>query len=174
MVELLNSEIIILSKLNPIFVNLVNSLIEEVYILTGTKFYVFSGLRSIEEQQRLYDIGRDDKGNIVGNIVTMAKPGHSWHNYGLACDLVLDANKNKPGLQPSWKEFIDTNDDKINDWTVFGIQAITNDLRWGGTFKNPIDCPHVEWHPGITIAQALETYNETKNLEDVWKLIKVV
>jgi peptidoglycan L-alanyl-D-glutamate endopeptidase CwlK len=45
---------------------------------------IYCGQRSMEEQAALYAKGRTSKGRIV----TKAKPGESYHNYGLAFDWV--------------------------------------------------------------------------------------
>lgn len=45
---------------------------------------VFEGYRSMERQQFLYDQGRTQPGKIV----TYARPGESFHQYGLAVDIV--------------------------------------------------------------------------------------
>ena len=60
-------------------------------------WYVTSGLRSMEEQQSLWEQGRTKPGEIVTN----AKPGQSAHNYGRAVDVALDGSP-KPGLQMLW------------------------------------------------------------------------
>lgn len=55
---------------------------------------IYCTYRSLEEQARLYAIGRTVKGEGVaksrpmGRTVTNAKPGQSAHNYGLALDFV--------------------------------------------------------------------------------------
>ena len=49
--------------------------------------------RSIQEQNELYAIGR----TIKGNKVTNAKGGQSYHNYGLAFDIVILLDKDKNG-----------------------------------------------------------------------------
>jgi peptidoglycan L-alanyl-D-glutamate endopeptidase CwlK len=45
---------------------------------------IYCGRRTMEEQAALYAKGR----TIIGKIVTKAKPGESYHNYGLAFDWV--------------------------------------------------------------------------------------
>ena len=61
---------------------------------------IYCGRRTMEEQAALYAKGRT-KG---GKIVTKAKPGQSYHNYGLAFDWVpLKATaKNKDLLTADW------------------------------------------------------------------------
>ena len=45
---------------------------------------IYCGRRTMEEQAALYAKGR----TVSGKIVTKAKPGESYHNYGLAFDWV--------------------------------------------------------------------------------------
>ena len=45
---------------------------------------IYCGRRTMEEQAALYAKGR----TVGGKIVTKAKPGESYHNYGLAFDWV--------------------------------------------------------------------------------------
>jgi len=58
----------------------------------GITIRVTQGLRTWEEQQALYDQGR----SAPGNIVTNAEPGYSWHNFGLAVDVVPLDGSNAP------------------------------------------------------------------------------
>ena len=50
-------------------------------------------LRTWDEQNRLYQKGRTKPGRIVTN----AKAGQSWHNYGFAFDIVLLVDKDGNG-----------------------------------------------------------------------------
>lgn len=69
-------------NLHPALVNVVDQALEFLKI-NGTPFKVYSGLRTFEEQNKLYAKGRTE----AGNIVTNARGGQSMHNYGLAVDL---------------------------------------------------------------------------------------
>lgn len=73
---------------------------EAVHILSlwvdyyGLRGSIESGYRSLEEQERLYAIGRTSgeirarvKKKGQGGAVTDAAPGESAHNYGLAVDV---------------------------------------------------------------------------------------
>ena len=51
----------------------------------GFPIHVFESYRSPERQSELYAQGR----TAPGRIVTRARPGRTWHNYGIAADLVL-------------------------------------------------------------------------------------
>ena len=53
-------------------------------IQTGIQPLIYCGFRSFEEQNALYAIGRGKPGKIV----TKARAGESYHNYGLAFDWV--------------------------------------------------------------------------------------
>jgi hypothetical protein len=46
--------------------------------------YIYEGRRTMQRQAELWAIGR----TTLGKIVTKARPGQSYHNYGLAFDWV--------------------------------------------------------------------------------------
>jgi peptidoglycan hydrolase-like protein with peptidoglycan-binding domain len=113
------------------------------------------GFRSFEQQQALYNQGR----TTPGNIVTNAEAGESWHNYGLATDIVL----NNANGQPIWP-------DPSPFWQRLGEVAQENGLYWGGNFG---DRPHVELHPGLRAGQAgtlIDEYNRG-GLDEVWRTL---
>lgn len=58
-------------------------------------WYVTFGHRSLEQQAELYRIYR-------AGGAKAAPPGKSPHNFGLAVDVVLDIDSDRPGLQASW------------------------------------------------------------------------
>lgn len=92
-------------------------------------------LRTNAEQDALYALGRTKPGKIVTN----AKGGSSYHNYGLAIDFVLLVNG-----QVSWA--VDKN------WAA--VIAIFESYGWesGHRWKFK-DSPHVQKTFGKTIAQ---------------------
>lgn len=104
----------------------------------GLDLIVTQGLRTMAEQQALYDQGR----TTPGNIVTNAKPGSSWHNFGLAFDVAVVVNG-----KPTWP-----NDAAL--WKRIGDIGKAAGLVWGGDFKSFVDMPHFEYHPGLTLEQA--------------------
>lgn len=74
----------------------------------GDDLDVAQGFRSWEKQQELWRIGRDSTGNIIDSsvVVTHARPGYSWHEYGMAGDCVPRSLLMTPGWNPNsplWK-----------------------------------------------------------------------
>ena len=75
--------------------------------LTGDPLIVAQALRRWQDQQALWLEGRDEAGNVIdpGKIVTNAPAGFSWHEFGLAVDLVpksLVAVKGWAPESPLW------------------------------------------------------------------------
>lgn len=110
----------------------------------GITIRVTQGLRTFEEQQKLYDQGRTEPGKIV----TKAKPGSSYHQYGLAVDLV---------------EVIDNGVDWEYDMSKLVPFAEKYGIQWGGNFPGTFkDHPHFEKHFGINWRQLLLLYEAKK------------
>lgn len=97
---------------------------------------VVQGLRTIEEQNALYAIGRTKPGKIVTN----AKGGSSYHNYGLALDFAFLVD----GKTISWDDKKDWDGDKISDWLEVVQIFLKAGWFWGGNFKSIKDNPHFE------------------------------
>ena len=119
--------------------------------LTGRAMCRFSHtLRTFAEQDALYAQGR----KVVGPIVTKAKAGQSFHNYGLAIDIVLIVD----GKTASWDNATDFDKDGLSDWQevvyVFGLYG----WEWGGNWKFK-DTPHFQKTFGLTISECLTRYN---------------
>ncbi len=105
----------------------------------GIKLRVTSALRTWEEQSRLYNQGR----SAPGRIVTYAKAGESYHNYGLAFDVVEIKNGRAIWKNPNWQ--------KIGD---FG-KALG--FEWGGDWQNP-DRPHFQMRFGKHHTELAQAY----------------
>lgn len=76
------------SNLAPFLVLRLNAALAECHD-KGYEVAVFESYRSPERQQWLYDQGRTRDGKII----THAKPYESFHQYGLAVDIVGYSNK---------------------------------------------------------------------------------
>lgn len=144
--------------------------LEDVYNMTKRKINVTEGLRSFDQQLACYQLGRELQcGRWVvtnpGRIVTNAKPGLSWHCYGLAFDCAW------AGQDPYLTNEIKINRDVL--WNTYGKVGQSHGFRWGGDFHliNGVnDLPHLEMSFGLTIEQALELY-EYGGLKAVWLFI---
>ncbi len=127
-------------------------------------------LRTIEEQNQLYAQGRtklfDSKGKRLG-IVTNAKGGQSYHNYGLAIDIVLLVDKDGNGTyeSASWDIKGDFDKDGVADWN-----EITNIfLKYGWNYLidkkgKRWDFPHFQKTFGKTIKQLQSTKTFKENI----------
>jgi peptidoglycan L-alanyl-D-glutamate endopeptidase CwlK len=107
----------------------------------GYTFKVTSATRTFSEQAALYAKGR----TAPGPKVTNARPGSSWHNFGLAYDLTLfQGDKNPVWDHPAY--------------AVAGRIGKDLGLRWGGEFKTLVDRPHFERPIGLSLAEARQKY----------------
>ena len=84
-VEVLKKSAVLLENLHPAVKQATIKLISDCYD-RGIYIRITQGLRTIAEQNALYAQGRTTKGNVVTN----AKGGYSWHNFGYAIDFVLN------------------------------------------------------------------------------------
>ncbi len=93
----------------------------------GIKLIITSGYRSIENQKNLQSTGN------------AAKPGFSYHNYGLAIDV-------KP---------------ENGDWDTVGSIGESLGFRWGKYFRNPkSERWHFDMGFGFTTAQLKSKYDQ--------------
>lgn len=98
----------------------------------GVNLRITQGFRSIAEQDALYNQGR----TTPGSIVTNARGGQSYHNYGLAFDVVMMQNG-----QPVW--------DRIP--ANIGALGATYGFEWGGGWRTFPDYPHFQMTFGQSI-----------------------
>lgn len=123
-------------------------------------------LRTFSEQDGLYAQGRtvlfDKAGNRLG-IVTNAKGGQSYHNYGLAIDIVLLVDKDNNGTYEaaSWDSAKDFDNDKVADWMEVVAIFKKYGWAWGGDWKGKlVDKPHFEKTHGLTVKECLARHNK--------------
>ena len=117
--------------------------------LTGRAICRFtSTLRTFAEQDALFAKGRTKPGTKVTN----ARAGSSWHNYGMAIDIVLLVDKNKDGVfeSASWDTKTDFDGDGKSDWTEIVQIFKEYGWEWGGDWKF-FDAPHFQKTLGQTI-----------------------
>jgi len=121
--------------------------------------------RTFQEQNDLYAQGRtklfDATGKRLG-IVTWAKGGESYHNYGLALDIVLLIDKDGNGTYEaaSWDTEGDYDGDKQSDWMEVVKVFKADGWEWGGDWKKPkTDSPHFQKTFGLSIADLKKLHN---------------
>lgn len=123
--------------------------------LTGrAQAILTSGYRSFSAQQIIYDQGRTTKGEIVTN----AKPGQGFHNYGVAIDgaLLID------GRTVSWDFGKDFDGDHVADWLEVAAIFKGHGFSWGGDWKSFKDYPHFEMTFGHTWQDLFSMYSRGK------------
>ncbi|MGN7761273.1 M15 family metallopeptidase [Paenibacillus sp. 22594] len=142
-----------LGGLHPVLLAAANVLIQRCYA-RGIPIVITQGMRTIAEQNALYALGRTKKGSIVTN----AKGGNSYHNYGLAMDFALLL---PDGQNVSWDMNRDGNGDKLADWQEVVQEAKKLGLEWGGDWTSFKDYSHLQMAFGLTIAQLKEGQRPT-------------
>jgi RHS repeat-associated protein len=101
----------------------------------GVDLRITQGYRSIADQNAKYAQGR----TTPGSIITNAKGGQSYHQYGLAFDVVIMNN----GV-PNWSKIVSP--DIVNLAKSFGFE-------WGGSWQSFKDNPHFQMTFGQTWQQ---------------------
>jgi peptidoglycan L-alanyl-D-glutamate endopeptidase CwlK len=128
---------------------------EDVVKSIGAVCRFTSTYRSIEEQNEIYARGRtklfDSNGKRLG-IVTKARGGQSYHQYGLAFDFCLISKG-----AASWDTMIDYDKDGKSDWHEVASIFKAKGYEWGGEWKFR-DFPHIQKTFGYTTKQLLEKY----------------
>ena len=104
------------------------------------KLRVSSAYRTHAEQNDLYAQGRTK----AGKIVTYAKGGQSFHNFGTAIDVVPIVNG-----KADWN----------TDWNKIATIGKSVGFAWGGDWTSIKDKPHFEMNFGNTLAQLQSKYN---------------
>lgn len=114
----------------------------------GIALRITAGFRTRAEQQILWEPYKLFKAGKGPRAPTAAPPGRSWHQWGLAIDVVpyKDLNNNQRlnlselnWASPWWKDV--------------GEVASRLGMRWGASFG---DKPHIEWHPNLSLDDTTE------------------
>lgn len=116
-------------------------------------------LRTFAEQDTIYAQGRTTKGAIV----TFSKGGQSFHNYGLATDVVLIADLDGNGSYEtaSWDFKKDFDGDGQADFEE--IDYVFKMHGWAGLYKadgKRWDLPHFQKTLGYSIPQLQELHKK--------------
>lgn len=119
-----------IDTLEPEFKILVEQLLTAAHNVTGRKWVITDGRRTMQEQTNLYAQGRTTQGRIV----TKAPAGSSPHNFGYGADLAP--------LTPDGKAVDWSAPDIV--WKQMADIAVEMGLTAGAYFKSIVDKPHVE------------------------------
>lgn len=140
--------------------------------LTGRAICRFSHThRTFQEQNALYDQGRKTPGpgasktKPLGSKVTNAKAGQSYHNYGMAVDIVLLVDKDGNGTfeTASWETNVDFDGDGKADWMEVAAIFKRYGWTWGGDWQFQ-DKPHFEKTFGKSVKE-LESLHLLKQVD---------
>ncbi len=142
---------IIRDEVREIYETITNSLTAKGIVCRFTSTY-----RTRAEQNALYAQGRTDK---TKPIVTMAKAGESYHNYGLAIDICLIKN----GVEASWDFSKDWDGDGVADLMEVIHIFQMNGWEWAGNWKTFKEKPHVQKTFGKTIMQLINSATFTQD-----------
>jgi len=144
-----------LAKVHPAVATRARAMIE-LLAHSGIQILITQGLRTWDEQDALYAKGRTAA--PIGNkyIVTKAKGGQSYHNFGLAVDIVvldaigkMDWDVNHPG------------------WAAASKAGKSLGLEWGGDWTGFKDLPHYQFTNGLALDPCRTLY-ASGGLAAVW------
>ncbi|MFD0589913.1 M15 family metallopeptidase [Paenibacillus sp. GCM10027627] len=111
----------------------------------GISIIITDDFRSHVDQNALYEKGR----TASGPIVTYAKGGQSYHNYGLAVDFALKTKKGKI----VWDMEYDGNLNGKADWMEVVAVAKKLGFSWGGDWEGFKDYPHLQMDFGYSVGE---------------------
>lgn len=138
--------------LHPKLRDEVTEIYEEICkALTGRATCRFSyTLRTFAEQDALYAQGRTKPGKKI----TQAKAGQSYHNYGLALDIVLITDG-----KAVWDTVKDFDGDRKADWMEIVAIFKKYGWEWGGEWEFK-DAPHFQKTFGTHWRKLLEKHTK--------------
>jgi peptidoglycan L-alanyl-D-glutamate endopeptidase CwlK len=123
--------------------------------VNGVFLLVTSGLRTWADQDALYAKGRTTPPIGQPYIVTNAQGGQSYHNFGLAFDVVvLNAAR-----KLDW-------DDSDPGWAAAGAAGKALGLEWGGDWVTFKDLPHFQYTGGLSLEQCRTAF--PSGLAAIW------
>lgn len=126
----------------------------------GIEARIVQGLRSWQQQDGLWQQGRE----TAGPIVTDAKGGYSWHNFGMAFDLCPSMYGPEVIYKPDWNE-------QHSTWKKMEQLGISLGLTSGATWKRLVDSPHFQLTGRFPITPDDEVRQLFRDagMEQVWK-----
>ena len=136
--------ILLLQQLHPLVMNYALDAYSDAITRTPTNVHpvITQTLRTFAQSDYLWQLGRtvinpDGKSAVkpYGNIVTKAKAGQSYHNYGLALDFAVFEDGKEEWVEDS-------------NWMIVVDCFKKKGFKWGGDFYGDFkDAPHLEMRP---------------------------
>jgi len=130
--------------LHPVVQERTNQLVQHA-AQKGISIVITDDFRSAEDQDLLFEKGRSTEGNIV----THAKGGESYHNFGIVVDFAIKNSSD----DVIWDMKYDGNGNSVADWTEVVQLAKELGFNWGGDWANFKDYPHLQMNFGLSIAE---------------------
>lgn len=146
-----------LAEVHPVLADRIRSLIAQV--TPPRDIRVTAGIRTIAQENALWQIGRDAEGNKIPGeaTVTNAKGTESNHVFGYAADLVVMT----PDGECDWND---------QPWIDLAPKfSLRSGAEWG-------DRPHVELaeFPPVPTTEAQAVYMEHGSVSAVWDAFPIV
>lgn len=146
-----------------------------IELTSHDEMVITQGFRTFKEQDDLFSLGRTVVNPVgktakkpMGNIVTYAHGGQSYHNYGLAVDFALYVDKK----QVLWDITKDFDGDMIADWMEVVKVFRSAGFDWGGNWiGKKVDYPHFQmlfgktWHDLLPLYKAGKFISGTKFID---------
>jgi hypothetical protein len=149
-----------LGQLHPVLATRGRALLE-LCAHHGIGVLVTQGLRTWEEQDALYAKGRTVAPIGKKYVVTQAKGGESFHNFGLAFDIVI--------LNAIGKADWDTSHP---GWKAAAELGKSVGLEWGGDWKSFRDLPHYQYTAGVRLPECRTLYAD--GLAALWERVSAL
>ncbi len=132
-------------ELHPILQNKAKKLIRLGKEKCNLEINIYSGFRSFAAQEAIYAQGRTAPGKVISN----ARGGESFHNYGLGFDFAIL----KPGSKEiEWNSRADVDNDQKPDYEEIGKLGEDLGMEWGARFTNMKgDWGHLQMSFGFSI-----------------------
>jgi len=142
-----------LNKLYPDIRNRYLRVWAQMKEIHGKKLRISQGIRTHDEQNEMYARGRTSPGTVITN----ARAGLSFHQYGLAIDSFFSGKHPYLADDPKGHFY----------WAEYGRIAKEHGFVWGGHFSGLKDRPHIQFSYGLSIAEVLQI-NTGLELKPLW------
>ena len=153
--------------------------VEKAIAVAGTYgFELFETFRESQRQLEIWKKGRELQNDIwvvvdASEVATKARPGASYHEYGLAIDSVpkMPGMAPKVGRQWTWDDYDLTKPGKqAIPWEKLIKAYVDNGITAGGNWKKFPDLPHGECSYGFKVSELYPILTK-EGIEAVWKLV---